>query len=129
MSCLPDKHVLSWMKDCLFVIIAYSGNSGDRLSQAVSRLIRELWVKMRKNKFNIIVYTDVEKPLYIEHFRSFIQSNIANSVLIWWNPLERIASDLETLSLPKSQVFALVGKELAERLEFLREKVSVLEEF
>lgn len=124
-----NRQVLGWMKDSLFILVAYSGKSGDRVGQAVSRLVKDLWVKTRKNRFSIVVYTDVDRPLYIEHFRSFIQSNIANSITIWWRPLEMIIYDIEESKVPKSHVLALIDKDLAKELEVLRERVSALEEF
>lgn len=121
--------ILNWMEDSVFVLVAYRRESGDRVGQALSNLIKDLWMKTRRSRFSIIIYTDVEKPSYMEHLRSFIQSNLANSLSVWWRPLDKIVKDLEETSVPKSKIYILVDKSLARELEVLKERVNVFEEF
>ncbi len=57
--------------------------AGDKLAMAVFRLASQGY-----RRFELHVYTDMEKPMYIEEIREFIQNNIAYSLAVYSHGLD-----------------------------------------
>ncbi|MEM1555017.1 MAG: hypothetical protein QXM54_00555 [Desulfurococcaceae archaeon] len=126
---MSNNYVLGWMKNYANILVVYGDGSRDRVGQAISKFINELSISLKIFRFNIFVYTDIERPFFLEDTRIFLQSNLVNSITIWGKPMKQILFDIDVFVKTNPHTFVLIDKEHVDELGFLKEKVNVFRVF